>query len=102
MAKRLSTKLSHYDNSGRARMVDISAKPANAREAQASAFVAMAPAVLNALATNPKGDPFEVARLAGIMAAKKTADLIPLCHPLPIESVTINFAFDDEQTLRIE
>ena len=89
MAKRLSTKLSHYDNSGRARMVDISAKPANAREAQASAFVAMAPAVLNALATNPKGDPFEVARLAGIMAAKKTADLIPLCHPVQLSHVDV-------------
>jgi len=70
-------------------MVDVSAKPANAREAKASAFVAMAPAVLNALATNPKGDPFEAARLAGIMAAKKTSELIPLCHPLPLSHVDV-------------
>jgi len=70
-------------------MVDVSTKPANAREAQASAFVAMAPAVLNALSTNPKGDPFEVARLAGIMAAKKTAELIPLCHPVPLSHVDV-------------
>ena len=89
MATRLNTKLSHYDRSGRARMVDLSAKPASVREAEASAFVAMAPAVLNALATNPKGDPFEVARLAGIMAAKKTADLIPLCHPVPLSHVDV-------------
>ena len=77
-------KLSHYDRAGRPRMVDVSAKPASAREAQASAFVAMTQTVLGALATNPKGDPFEVARLAGIMAAKKTSELIPLCHPLPL------------------
>jgi len=82
-------KFSHYDGSGRARMVDVSAKPAKAREAQASAFVAMAPAVLNALGTNPKGDPFEVARLAGIMAAKKTAELIPLCHSIPLSHIDV-------------
>ncbi len=70
-------------------MVDVSAKPANAREATASAFVAMEPAVLSALATNPKGDPFEAARLAGIMAAKKTSELIPLCHPLPLSHVDV-------------
>ena len=70
-------------------MVDVSAKPASAREAKASAFVAMAPAVLNALATNPKGDPFEAAHLAGIMAAKKTSELIPLCHPLPLSHVDV-------------
>ena len=82
-------KLSHYDGSGHARMVDVSGKAANAREAQASAFVAMTPAVLKALATNPKGDPLETARLAGIMAAKKTAELIPLCHPLPLSHVDV-------------
>src|SRR6266480_4231549 len=82
-------KLSHYDRSGQPRMVDVSAKPASAREAQASAFVAMTQTVLGALATNPKGDPFEVARLAGIMAAKKTSELIPLCHPLPLSHVDV-------------
>ena len=89
MAKRLNTKLSHYDDSGRARMVDVSAKSASVREAEASAFVTMTPAVLKAIATNPKGDPFEVARLAGIMAAKKTAELIPLCHPVPLSHVDV-------------
>jgi cyclic pyranopterin monophosphate synthase len=82
-------KLSHYDRSGRARMVDVSAKKANFREAEASAFVAMAAAVLTALGSNPKGDPFETARLAGIMAAKKTAELIPLCHPLPLTHIDV-------------
>jgi len=70
-------------------MVDVSAKQATVREAEASAFVAMTPAVLNALAENPKGDPFETARIAGIMAAKKTSDLIPLCHPLPLSHVDV-------------
>ena len=71
-------------------MVDVSAKAATTRQAEASAFVAMAPAVLNALAENPKGDPFETARLAGIMAAKKTSELIPLCHPLPLSHVDVS------------
>jgi len=70
-------------------MVDVSLKPASTREASASAFVAMAPAVLKALATNPKGDPLETARLAGIMAAKKTSELIPLCHPVPLSHVDV-------------
>jgi cyclic pyranopterin phosphate synthase len=70
-------------------MVDVSAKSATAREAEASAFVAMKPEVLKALGNNPKGDPLEVARLAGIMAAKKTADLIPLCHPLPLSHIDV-------------
>lgn len=82
-------KLSHYDGAGRARMVDISGKPATRREAEASAFVAMKPAVLAALPKNPKGDPLEVARLAGIMAAKRTAELIPMCHPLPLALVDV-------------
>jgi cyclic pyranopterin monophosphate synthase len=85
----LKTKLSHYERSGRPRMVDVSAKPASAREAQASAFVAMTQSVLEALATNPKGDPLETARIAGIMAAKKTSELIPLCHPLPLSYVDV-------------
>jgi cyclic pyranopterin monophosphate synthase len=82
-------KLSHYDRSGRAKMVDVSAKPSGYRKAMASAFVAMTPAVLKALPANPKGDPFEAARLAGIMAAKRTAELIPLCHPLPLSHVDV-------------
>lgn len=70
-------------------MVDVSAKKANSREAEASAFVAMKAEVLTALASNPKGDPWETARLAGIMAAKKTAELIPLCHPLPLTHIDV-------------
>jgi cyclic pyranopterin monophosphate synthase len=82
-------KLSHYDKSGRASMVDVSGKTASKREAEASAFVVLKPRVLNALPKNPKGDPLEVARLAGIMAAKRTSDLIPMCHPLPLSHVDV-------------
>jgi cyclic pyranopterin monophosphate synthase len=82
-------KLSHYDRAGRARMVDVSAKASTRREAEASAFVALKPKVLKALPKNPKGDPLEVARLAGIMAAKRTAELIPMCHPLPLAHVDV-------------
>jgi cyclic pyranopterin phosphate synthase len=85
----MSRKLSHYDGAGRAKMVDVSSKKASKRQAEASAFVALKPAVLRALPNNPKGDPLEVARLAGIMAAKKTSDLIPLCHPLPLSHVDV-------------
>ena len=70
-------------------MVDVSAKEPTRREAEASAFVALKPAVLKALPKNPKGDPLEVARLAGIMAAKKTSDLIPMCHPLSLAHVDV-------------
>jgi cyclic pyranopterin phosphate synthase len=83
-------KLSHYDGSGRASMVDVSAKAATRREAEASAYVVLKPAVLKALPKNPKGHPLEVARLAGIMAAKRTADLIPMCHPVPLTHVDVN------------
>jgi cyclic pyranopterin phosphate synthase len=83
-------KLSHYDRAGRARMVDVSRKPATRREAEASAFVAINPEVLAALPQNPKGDPLEVARIAGIMAAKRTAELIPMCHPLPLALVDVD------------
>ena len=83
-------KLSHYDGSGRASMVDVSSKIATRREAEASAYVVLKPAVLKALPKNPKGDPLEVARLAGIMAAKRTADLIPMCHPLPLAHVDVS------------
>jgi cyclic pyranopterin monophosphate synthase len=82
-------KLSHYDKAGLARMVDVSAKSATKREAEASGFVAVKPEVLKALPSNPKGDPLEVARIAGIMAAKRTSDLIPMCHPLPLSLVDV-------------
>lgn len=83
-------RLSHYDRAGRARMVDVSGKSPSKREAEASAFVTMKPVVLAALPNNPKGDPLEVARLAGIMAAKRTAELIPLCHPLPLSLIDVD------------
>jgi cyclic pyranopterin monophosphate synthase len=86
----MAKKLSHYDGAGRARMVDVSGKSATRREAEASAFVAMEPAALAALPSNPKGDPLEVARLAGIMAAKRTPELIPMCHPLPLALVDVD------------
>jgi cyclic pyranopterin monophosphate synthase len=86
----MAKKLSHYDAAGRARMVDVSGKTPTRREAEASAFVQMKPAVLKALPKNPKGDPLEVARLAGIMAAKRTAELIPMCHPLPLAHVAVD------------
>jgi cyclic pyranopterin phosphate synthase len=76
--------LSHYDAAGQPRMVDVSAKTATRRTASASAFVELSVAVLAALPSNPKGDPLQVARIAGIQAAKRTSELIPLCHPLPL------------------
>jgi cyclic pyranopterin phosphate synthase len=82
-------KLSHYDRAGRAKMVDVSAKTESRRTAAASAFIALKPAVLKALPKNPKGDALEVARLAGIMAAKRTSELIPMCHPLPLAHVDV-------------
>lgn len=85
----MARKLSHYDVEGRARMVDVSAKAQSKREAEASAMVVMKPALLKALPANPKGDPLEVARLAGIMAAKRTAELIPMCHPLPLSHIDV-------------
>ena len=81
--------LSHYDPLGQARMVDVSAKLPTQRTATASAFVELTPAVLAALPANPKGDPLQVARIAGIQAAKRTADLIPMCHPLPLTHVDV-------------
>jgi cyclic pyranopterin phosphate synthase len=83
-------RLSHYDQSGKARMVDVSDKSVSRREAEASAFVAMRPEVLAALPENPKGDPLEVAKIAGIMAAKQTSNLIPMCHPLPLAHVAVD------------
>ena len=82
-------RLSHYDQAGQASMVDVSAKQPTRRTATASAFVELSAAVLQALPENPKGNPLEVARFAGIQAAKRTAELIPMCHPLPITHVDV-------------
>jgi cyclic pyranopterin monophosphate synthase len=86
--------LSHYDSSGDARMVDVGGKAETARTARAHAFVRMSPEVLQALGRNPKGDPLEVARIAGILAAKKTSDLIPLCHSLPLSHADIRLTVE--------
>ena len=92
----MKKRLTHYDSKGRASMVDVSNKEITERTATAHAFVAMGPDVIRALPTNPKGDPLEVARIAGISAAKKTADLIPLCHQLPLTHVGLEFRTDME------
>lgn len=89
MTKPNPKKLSHYDAAGRATMVDVSSKEATRREAEASAFVAMSSKVLKELPRNPKGNPLEIARFAGIAAAKRTADLIPMCHPLPLSFIDV-------------
>ena len=83
------SELSHFDATGSASMVDVSAKPATRRTASASAFVELSAAVLAALPANPKGNPLEVASFAGIQAAKRTADLIPMCHPLALTRVDV-------------
>jgi cyclic pyranopterin monophosphate synthase len=83
------SKLSHYDAAGSPRMVDVSGKPVTRREAEATAFVELSTDVLAELPTNPKGNPLEVARFAGIQAAKRTAELIPMCHPLPLSFVDV-------------
>ena len=83
--------LTHFDSAGGVTMVDVGSKAATFRKASAYAFVAMRPEVLKALPENKKGDPLEVARIAGIMAAKKTAELIPLCHSLPLDYVGVQF-----------
>lgn len=83
------SKLSHFDAAGSPRMVDVSGKLATKRTARAHAFVAVRPDVLAQLPHNPKGDPLQIARIAGIMAAKKTSELIPLCHPLPLSHADV-------------
>ena len=83
------SKLSHYDSDGSAHMVDVSNKAPTKREAEATAMVEMSAEVLAALPANPKGNPLEVARFAGIQAAKRTAELIPMCHPLPLTFVDV-------------
>ena len=87
-------KLSHYDSAGSARMVDVSAKRETRREARAQAFVRIRPAVLKKLPQNPKGNPLEIARIAGIAAAKKTSELIPLCHPLMLSHADVDVAIE--------
>jgi cyclic pyranopterin phosphate synthase len=83
-------KLSHFDSAGSPRMVDVSAKPATRRMARAHAFVKIVPKVLRKLPENPKGNPLEIARIAGIAAAKRTSDLIPLCHPLMLTHADVD------------
>jgi cyclic pyranopterin phosphate synthase len=84
--------LSHYDKKGRVRMVDVTSKPATSRTAMAHAFVRMRPATVKALRhlKSPKGNPLEIARIAGITAAKRTAELIPLCHPVALTHVDVS------------
>lgn len=96
--------LSHFDDQGASRMVDTTSKPETARAARASGRVQMQPETLRLIRDKglAKGDVLEVARLAGIMAAKKTGELIPLCHPLPITAARVDFNFPDERTLHIE
>jgi cyclic pyranopterin phosphate synthase len=84
-------KLSHYNSSGEVSMVDVSSKQKTRRTATAHAFVAMSAKVIAALPDNKKGDPLQVARIAGISAAKKTSDLIPLCHQIPLSHVGLEF-----------
>lgn len=90
------SKLSHYDATGGVSMVDVSAKANTSRTAIAHAYVALPKKVIAALPQNKKGDPFEIARIAGISAAKKTADLIPLCHQLPLSHVSVEFQLDGQ------
>jgi len=96
--------LTHFDEHGGSRMVDTSDKPETLRHARASGLVRMAPATAALVRDRAvaKGNVLEVARLAGIMAAKRTGDLIPLCHPLPLTSVTLDLGFEGDDLLRIE
>jgi cyclic pyranopterin phosphate synthase len=96
-------KLSHLDARGQARMVDVAAKAVTVRVAVAEALVSMLPATLKVLTSGSakKGDVLAVARVAGIQAAKKTSDLIPLCHPLALSSVTVEFEFKSARAVRI-
>ena len=87
-------KLSHYDSAGSPRMVDVSNKPETRRTARAHAFLRIAPAVLKKLPQNPKGNPLEIARIAGIAAAKRTSELIPLCHPLMLTHADVEVSVE--------
>lgn len=92
------TRLTHLDDQGAARMVDIGGKTATQRSATAAGLIRMSPATLQAVrdGNGPKGDVLGAARIAGIMAAKKTGDLIPLCHPLALDSVSVEFTFGED------
>ncbi|HUI76889.1 MAG TPA: cyclic pyranopterin monophosphate synthase MoaC [Bryobacteraceae bacterium] len=92
----MKKKLSHYDGAGSPRMVDVSAKQDTLRTARAHAFVQIAPAVLKKLPQNPKGNPLEIARIAGIAAAKRTSELIPLCHPLMLSHADVDVTVEKE------
>jgi cyclic pyranopterin phosphate synthase len=92
----MKKKLSHYNDSGAARMVDVSGKAPTKRTARAHAFVSIRPEVLAQLPQNPKGNPLEIARVAGISAAKKTSELIPLCHPLMLSHVNVDVDIEPE------
>jgi cyclic pyranopterin phosphate synthase len=98
------SQLSHFDETGASRMVDVGGKTVTERRARAVAFITMAPQTLELIRDRKltKGDVFEVSRLAGIMAAKRTADLIPLCHPLALDAVEVSFEPVDERTVKIE
>ena len=105
MAERKEPGLTHLDSSGAARMVDVGEKKATAREARAEAWVSMSAETLGLITAGavPKGDVFSTARLAGIMAAKRTSELIPLCHPLKIDSITVDFEVDEDGSrVRVE
>jgi len=99
----MMSELTHFDADGASRMVDVGQKPVTARMARATGLVRMQVATWERIRSGPtaKGDVFEVARLAGIMAAKKTAELIPLCHPLPLDSVEIAFAQPEPEVVEI-
>lgn len=99
----MSGELTHFDEHGASRLVNVGGKPTTNRYARASGQVRMAPATLSLIRDRQvaKGDVLEVARLAGIMAAKRTSDLIPLCHTLPLESVEVGYDFPTDDTLRI-
>src|SRR5713101_3016825 len=98
------TELSHFDEHGASRMVDTSEKPETLRQARASGLIRLASSTTSLIRDRAlaKGDVLEVARLAGIMAAKRTGDLIPLCHPLPLTGVMLDFAFEGDTVLRLE
>ncbi len=93
MADETTNKLTHLDATGKAQMVDVGGKPVTAREAVAEGFISVQPATLRAITAGevPKGEVLNTARIAGIFAAKRCGELIPLCHPLPVESVTVDF-----------
>ena len=100
----MDAELTHFDELGSPRMVDVANKPVTERQARASAIVDMAAETWNRIRNRgvAKGDVLEVARLAGVMAAKRTAELIPLCHPLMLEAIEVTFAFLPPASLRIE